>query len=263
MPNFEVRGRHAIVTGSGSGLGRTFALTLASGGALVSCAEVNAATGEETAALIRQAGGAGVFHPMDVADETSVRGAVVAAQLMHGPCAILVNNAGIAVRPARGHETPVAEWDRLMGINLRGSFLLAQAVLPSMLAERRGSIINIASIIGNVGVYPGFPVTGVAYAASKAAIGGLTRQLAVEYAADGIRVNAIAPGWHSGTNLGYWSESSQDVVDRLVRYIGESVPMGRRGDMQELAGLLLYLASDASSYVTGQVFSHDGGVTAA
>jgi NAD(P)-dependent dehydrogenase (short-subunit alcohol dehydrogenase family) len=133
-----------------------------------------------------------------------------------------------------------------------------------MLAARRGSIINIASIYGLTGFYPGFPAGLSSYAASKGALIALTRQCAVEYAADGIRVNAIAPGYHGGTNLGHEgrSNASPEHIARLEGAIRAAVPMGRRGTPDELEGLAIYLASDASSYMTGQVFANDGGWTA-
>jgi NAD(P)-dependent dehydrogenase (short-subunit alcohol dehydrogenase family) len=181
-----------------------------------------------------------------------------------GTIDVLINNAGITTVPARLHELAVADWDRLMAINLRGTFLVTRAVLPVMLAARRGSIINLASIYGLGGFYPGFPAGLASYAASKAAIIGLTRQCAVEYARDGIRINAIAPGYHGGTNLGHEAraDASAEKIAQLEGAIHAAIPMGRRGRPDELEGLAVYLASDASSYVTGQVFAHDGGWTA-
>lgn len=254
----------AIVTGGGSGLGRMFALALAQAGARVGCVELDAERGEETISLIREAGGNADFYPTDVGDEASVNAAVSGFLADAGGCDILINNAGISTVPARAHEIAVADWDRLMRINMRGAFLMARAVLPAMLSARRGSIINIASVIGLVGVYPDFPVISAAYASSKAGIAGFTKQLAMEYAKDGIRVNAIAPGWHGGTHLAreYRAVATPQVIARFEEHIQSSVPMGRRGNMQELSGLVLYLASDASTYVTGQVIAHDGGLTA-
>jgi NAD(P)-dependent dehydrogenase (short-subunit alcohol dehydrogenase family) len=264
MNLFGLDGRVAIVTGSGSGLGRSFSLALAKAGASVACLERDKTSGVETVKLIREVGGEAHFHETDVADEESVESAVATCVADFGKCDVLINNAGIAIPPARAHETSIADWDRLMGINLRGSFLMTRAVLPTMLANNSGVVLNIASFIGLVGLYPDFPISGVAYASSKAAITGFTRQLALEYAKDGIRVNAIAPGWHGGTNLAreMRAAATPDDIARFEHYIKSSVPMGRRGTMEELSGLVLYLASDASSYVTGQVFAHDGGLTA-
>ena len=199
-----------------------------------------------------------------MADERAVAEAVTGTVSTFGTIDVLINNAGITTLPMRTHEIPVADWDRLMAINLRGTFLVTRAVLPVMLAAKRGSIINISSIYGLTGFYPGFAAGLANYAASKAAVIGLTRQCAVEYARDGIRVNAIAPGYHAGTNLGHEGRAgaSPEKIAQLEGAIHAAIPMGRRGTPDELEGLAIYLAGDASSYVTGQVFAHDGGWTA-
>jgi len=151
----------------------------------------------------------------------------------------------------------------LIAVNLKGVFLCSRAVLPAMIKAQRGSIVNIASLLGLRGHYPGFPCANVNYAAAKAGVDGMTRQLAAEYAADGIRVNAICPGWHEGTALGRERKAvAPEEVARFDEAIYRRVPMGRKGQPEELDGLIVYLASDASSYVTGQSFSHDGGWTA-
>jgi NAD(P)-dependent dehydrogenase (short-subunit alcohol dehydrogenase family) len=133
-------------------------------------------------------------------------------------------------------------------------------VIPLMLGGG-ASIVNIASIIGMVGYYPSFPSAGSNYAASKGGVAGFTRQLAAEYARDGLRANAIAPGWHEGTRLGgeRRAQSSPETLARFDAAIFARTPMGRKGTTDELEGLIVYLASDASRFVTGQVFGHDGG----
>jgi NAD(P)-dependent dehydrogenase (short-subunit alcohol dehydrogenase family) len=178
---------------------------------------------------------------------------------------ILVNNAGIATAPGRTHEIAVADWDRALAVNLRSMFLVTRVLLPMMMSSRSGSIINLSSFLGLVGLYPGFPITAIPYAASKAGVVGFTRQIAIEYAAEGIRANAIAPGWHGGTNLGRERRATATPEEgkRFEAFIAGSVPMQRRGTPDDLCGVLLYLASDASKYMTGQVFAHDGGITAA
>ncbi|MPZ55166.1 MAG: SDR family oxidoreductase, partial [Rhizobiales bacterium] len=126
------------------------------------------------------------------------------------------------------------------------------------------SVINLSSYLGLVGAYPGFPVTAIQYGTTKAGVIGFTRQLAMEYAADGLRANVIAPGWHFGTNLGKARRAvaTAEELASFEAYAKASIPMGRFGTPEDLSGLIIYLASDASRYVTGQVFAHDGGITA-
>jgi NAD(P)-dependent dehydrogenase (short-subunit alcohol dehydrogenase family) len=173
---------------------------------------------------------------------------------------ILINNAGIATNSARTHEYPVAEWDRLMAINLRGVFLVTRKALALMLPGP-GSIINISSILGLRGFWPGLPAGSISYSAAKAGVIGFTRQVAAEYAAEKIRVNAIAPGWHGGTALGAErrAASSPDDIKEFEQAIHARIAMKHRGVPDDLIGLVVYLASDASHYVTGQVIAHDGG----
>jgi NAD(P)-dependent dehydrogenase (short-subunit alcohol dehydrogenase family) len=260
---FRLDGRVALVTGAGVGLGRVFARTLATAGAKVVCADVDLAIAQETARQITATGGLALALQADVANEDAVARMVADASAHFGALDILVNNAGIATRPLRLHEMPVADWDRLHSVNTRGVFLCTRAVLPSMLQRKQGVVINIASIAGLGGISPKTPAVSVNYSASKAAVIGLTRQAAAEYGRDGIRFNAIAPGWHLGTQLAREAAPpSEQAIQAFVAALNEATPMGRTGDPEELAGLLLYLASDASSFVTGQVIAHDGGWTA-
>ncbi|HXQ52648.1 MAG TPA: SDR family oxidoreductase [Stellaceae bacterium] len=265
MEFFDLGGKVALVTGEGSGLGRAFAQGLGAAGARVLCADRNLGWAEETVSLLEPGGNANLALAVDVADAASVAGMAERARSACGTVDILVNNAGIATAPARAHDMPVEDWDRLIAINLRGVFLCTRAILPTMLAGGGGSIINISSIIGLVGHYPGTPAVGANYAAAKAGVIGFTRQIAVEYARDNIRANAIAPGWHGGTRLGDARRATArpEEIAAFEAAIKAQTPMGRRGSPDELQGLAIYLASDASRYVTGQVFAHDGGWTAA
>ncbi len=260
---FRLDGRVALVTGAGFGLGRSFALGLAAFGATVICADRDLENADETVGLARQSRGLAEASFVDVADAASTDRLFDEIDAKHGRLDILVNNAGISTIPARAHELPVEDWDRLMSINLRGVFLCTRRALATMLPRRSGSIVNIASIAGLTGYYPGFPRLGSNYSAAKAGVAGFTRQVATEYAADGIRVNAIAPGWHGGTNLGAASRAAAtpEHTRRSEQAIHDRVPMHRRGAPDDLVGLVVYLASDASSYLTGQTIAHDGGWT--
>lgn len=261
---FDLSSKVALVTGAGSGLGRAFADGLAASGARVICVDRDIGRADETAALINAKRNDAVSFCTDVADIQSVDMMVKYAAKIGGRVDILINNAGIATVPVRTHEMPVDDWDRLMAINLRGIFLCSCAIIPQMMEAGRGSIVNIASIIGLIGHYPGFPANGANYAAAKAGVIGFTRQMAAEYAKDGIRANAIAPGWHGGTRLAEErkANATQAEIERFEEVILRGTPMGRRGAPEELQGLAIYLASDASRYVTGQVFTQDGGWTA-
>ena len=263
LDRFRLGGRTAVVTGAGFGLGRAFALALAEAGARVACIDRDVAPLAETMALI---GKRGLAVVADVAEADQVETGFADILSWSGAKAdILINNAGIATPPGRLLDVSIEDWDRAIAVNLRSVFLCTRALLPALIDSRHASIINLSSFLGLVGLYPGHAVTAVPYASSKAAIIGFTRQLAIEYAAEHVRVNAIAPGWHGGTHLGRERRGkvTADDIDRFETFIRDSVPMGHRGTPDDLVGLVLYLASDASTYMTGQVFAHDGGLTAA
>jgi NAD(P)-dependent dehydrogenase (short-subunit alcohol dehydrogenase family) len=258
---FGLSGKIALVTGAGSGLGRVVAEGFAEVGAHVICADIEQSRVDEVVKAISVAGGAASPLRIDVANEASVAAAF--GTVAQTPLDILVNFAGVAAAPARTHELDIAEWHRLISINLTGTFLTTRAALPKML-EQGGSIINVASVIGLGGYYPDFPSTGLHYAASKAGIVGLTRQLAVEYAAQNVRANVIAPGWHFGTRLGDFrrQQSTEHEQERFMAEIMRRIPMKRTGQPSEILGLALYLAAPASAYLTGQLIAQDGGWTA-
>ena len=260
---FRMDGRVALVTGAGFGLGRSFALGLAAYGATVIVADRDRPNADETVGLIKQNRGLAEAIHVDVAATDSTDRLFDEIQAKYGRLDILVNNAGITTVPMRTHEVAVEDWDRLMSINLRGVFLCTRRALAMMLPAKSGSIISIASIAGVTGYYPGFSRLVSSYSAAKAGVAGFTRQVAAEYAPDGIRANAIAPGWHGGTNLGAVARAAftPEQQQQAERAIAERIPLGRRGVPDDLVGLVVYLASDASSYLTGQTITHDGGWT--
>jgi NAD(P)-dependent dehydrogenase (short-subunit alcohol dehydrogenase family) len=262
---FRLDGKVCIVTGAGSGLGQVFARTFAEVGAIVVATDRFEDRIHQTADLIAKDGGKVDPQVVDVAQPAAVQAMADHVAKTYQSAHVLVNNAGVTTQASRVHELDIdADWTSLLQINLTGAFLCCRAILPLMLANGGGSIVNISSILGLGGHYPGFSAVNAAYAASKAGLIGLTRQIAMEYGKDKIRCNAIAPGWHGGTRLGEGRRRpmSNDNVARFEDAIVAGTPMGRRGTPDELRGLILYLASDASSYMTGQVIAHDGGWTA-
>lgn len=260
---FSLADKVALVTGGGAGLGRVFCEVLAEHGADVAAMDRDGRGAAETAESVRSQGRRAIAIEGDVASPEDVTLMVESAAAHFGRIDILVNNAGVSPRPARVAETSIEEWDRVMGIDLRGVFLCARACLPLMASRRSGNVINIASILG-VRPFPGFGdgKPNFPYGVAKAGVIRLTKDIAVDYAADGIRANCIAPGWHTGTRLsGRWKDGDT-VTDERRRYtegIAARTPMGRWGEASELTGLLVYLASDASSFMTGQVLISDGG----
>jgi gluconate 5-dehydrogenase len=260
---FNLEGKVALVTGAGQGFGRAFSLALAEAGADVVCAEKVKATLDETAELIRKTGRRVLPLVVDVsaADDVERMKNDIFSEFKR--LDIAVNNAGIIHKPYRLHETPIEEWNRLIAIDLTGVFLCMQKEIQLMIGQKSGVIINISSILGLVGLKPEL-MPRVSYIAAKHAMAGLTKQAAVEYATEGIRVNAIAPGYFEGTEIAKERLAGQDaeIANERTKKIVETTPMKRRGRVQECIDLLLYLSSDGSSYVTGQTIAVDGGWTA-
>ncbi|PDS48508.1 3-oxoacyl-ACP reductase [Rhizobium anhuiense] len=251
--DFRLDGKLAVVTGAARGIGRAIAERLAKAGAKVVIADRDMVEGDLVAAAIVAAGGSAAFVSLDVTDAVGVAAAVETIHAAHGPVDVLVNNAGI-VRNAPATEMSLDDWKSVIDIDLGGVFLCAQAFGRRMVEAGRGSIVNISSICGEVTVTP---QPQVSYNAAKAGVNLLTKSLAVEWAKRGVRVNAVAPGY-VGTELTLRGRSNSEWFETWMRW----TPMGRLGEPREVANAVLFLAADASSYITGTVLTIDGGYTA-
>jgi NAD(P)-dependent dehydrogenase (short-subunit alcohol dehydrogenase family) len=261
---FNLEGKVALVTGAALGLGRSFAQTLAEVGADVVIADIDENHLDETEGILEATGRKVLKIVADVSKPRDVARMVDESVSNLGQLNIAVNNAGMITKPARFHEMPLEDWNKVISVNLTGVFLCMQKEIEVMLKQGNGgSIVNLSSVLGLVGLDPDL-MPRVNYIASKHGVAGLTKQGAVEYAEYGIRVNAIAPSWHSGTALSKDRDRVQTTEEQDLREkrISALTPMKRRGRIDELQGLLLFLASDASAYATGQVFVSDGGWTA-
>ncbi len=249
---FDLSRRVALVTGASRGIGARLALALAEAGADVAITARDAAALTETKTAIEATGRRCLALAHDVTDTATADALVVAASAL-GPVAILINNAGVEeVRPSL--DVDAALWDRIVDVNLRGAFFVAQTVARALVAEGQpGAIVNICSLTSFVGV-----PTAAPYTASKSGLLGLTRALATEWAGAGIRVNAIAPGYFR-TALTEPFYADADWAEGMRA----KIPMGRFGALDDLAGAAVFLASDASRYVTGQCVTVDGGYLAA
>ena len=249
MKMFDLAGRVALVTGAGSGIGRSAASLFAEHGAAVVLCGRRRAKLEEVQATLTGAGHRAAVVTMDVADESDVRRAVASASEAFGPIDILLNNAGVASHTSV-IDTTGDGWDAIVDTNLKGSWACAREVAARLIAARRpGSIVNVASILGMMTQKGTGP-----YAASKAGLLHLTKVMAAEWARYGIRVNGIAPGYFA-------TDMADDfLVSERGKKLIASVPQRRAGKVEELSGVLLLLASEASSYITGTTIVVDGGL---
>jgi 2-deoxy-D-gluconate 3-dehydrogenase len=245
-------GRVALVTGAGRGLGVTIAGALAEAGAAVACASRAPEAGEKTAEAIRARDGRAIAVALDVTRAPAIAAAVLETERALGHIDILVNNAGVTLERPTADVTD-AEWDDVIATNLTAVFRLARAVAPGMIARGHGRIVNIGSMYGVLGV-PRY----AAYCASKAGVDGLTRSLAVEWARHGIRVNGIAPGYMN-TDIPRAALADPRTRERFLA----RVPVRRIGEPAEIGPLVVYLASPASDFMTGQTLYLDGGQTIA
>ena len=247
-PSFRLDNRRALVTGAGRGIGLAAAAALAEAGAHVTLVARTRSEIEDAAGAIRESGGAAEALCLDVSDPETVR----AAFAEHAPFDILVNNTGIN-RPAPFTDVTVEDFDAIIGLNLRAAFFVAQTVARGMVENKRGgSIIHVSSQMGHVG-----GARRTVYCASKHAIEGLTKAMAIDLASAGIRVNSIAPTYiETPLTRPYFQDAAfrHEVLQRIK--------LGRIGQVEELMGAIVFLASDASSLMTGSSMAIDGGWTA-
>ena len=242
-----LEGKKAVVTGAGRGIGRSIALALARNGADVAVLDMDEAGAGETAGIIEQTGRKSLALAVDVSRLSEVEEAINKILDLWGSIDIVVNNAGIT-RDNLLIRMKEDEWDSVIAVNLKGSFNLSKAVARSMMKQRSGCIVNIASIIGMMGN------AGQAnYAASKGGLIALTKSLAKEMAPRGIRVNAIAPGFIA-------TEMTNKIPEKLREEMVRSIPLGRMGEPDDVAAVVSFLTSPAAGYITGQVIVVDGGM---
>ena len=241
----------AMITGAGSGIGRSSALAFAREGANVLVSDINVQGGEETVQMIQESKGKAHFFQCDVSQSAQVEGLIEKTIQTFGGLDYAVNNAGVSMRPASTVELDEAEWDRVIGINLKSVWLCMKYEIPQMQKIGGGVIINVSSLAGIRG-----KEGTLAYTASKHGIIGMTKTAALEYAKEGIRINAVCPGLtESGMTAGL--DHHPDIAQQLVAQI----PMGHMGQSQNIADAVIWLCDNTASFITGHVLVIDGGQT--
>lgn len=246
----RLEGKVAIITGAAQGMGAAHARRFVAEGAKVVITDINRDAGE---ALASELGDAAMFHALDVTDDASWATVVSAAKAQFGSVTALVNNAGILGPGRPCAELDEADFLKVCAINQTAVFLGAKHVIPSMIQAGGGSIVNISSISGIVAIY-GTP--NVAYAASKFAVRGITKQVAIEYGKQGIRANSVHPGYIRTPMM------TAALNDEQIKVASGSVPIGRVGEVEDVSNLVVFLASDESTFITGTEHIIDGGLTA-
>ena len=255
---FDLQRKVAIVTGAGSGIGAAIARLFGRQGADVIALDLDEAAANSTAAAVRQAGGRASAYSCDVSEAAAVDAVFGRITGEHARVDILVNNAGIAHIGSIEQTTP-DEFDRLFRVNVRGVYLCARAVVPVMLRQESGVILNMASIAALVGLPDRF-----AYSMTKGAVVTMTRSIAIDFVKRGIRCNCICPARiHTPFVDGYLAKHYPGRESEMFQTLSAAQPIGRMGTTDEVAHLALYLCSDEAAFVTGQSYTIDGGVTAA
>lgn len=243
-------GKVAIITGAAQGMGEAHARRFIQEGASVLITDIDSERGE---ALATELGEKAAFMKLDVASEAGWAAAVADAERRFGPVTALINNAGIIGAQARCADLSETEFNRVCAINQTSVFLGTKYVIPSMQRAGGGSIVNISSISGIVAI---FGTPNVAYAASKFAVRGITKQVAIEYGKEGIRANSVHPGYIK-------TKMMTDALDEEgIKIASASVPIGRVGEVEDVSNLVVFLASDESGFITGTEYIIDGGLTA-
>jgi NAD(P)-dependent dehydrogenase (short-subunit alcohol dehydrogenase family) len=241
----------AIVTGAGSGIGRSIAELFAKEGANVVVSDINETAGNETVAIVKKAGGKAIFVKADTGSASDNEALVARAVKEYGGLHVSVNNAGIGGASAPVGEYPIDSWDKTIAINLSGVFYGMRYQIPAMLKSGNGSVINMASVLGQVGF-----ATSSAYVAAKHGVVGLTKSAALEYGEKNVRVNAIGPGFIHTPLI------DKNLNADAQKFIAGKHAMARLGKPEEIAELALWLASDKASFVTGAYYAADGGYLA-
>ncbi|MDJ0716611.1 MAG: SDR family oxidoreductase [Prochloraceae cyanobacterium] len=249
----RLEGKVALITGGGSGIGRSSALAFAREGAKVAIADLSPEAGEDTVKLIQQANGEAIFVKTNVANATEVRALIKKVVAVYGSIDCAFNNAGIEGNKSSAVACSEQNWERVIDVNLKGIWLCMKSQIPYMREQRGGSIVNMASVAG---LRSGLPRLSI-YTASKHGVVGLTKAAAVEYARAGIRINAICPGFIQTPML----ERDEETFSQLKASIETLVPAGRLGTPEEVAEAVVWLSSDAASFVNGHAMVVDGGYT--